>query len=82
MQRDASDDSEADAFKSDNNGSDIDDDMTPTKKAKVNPATKSKGKNKIPVKMERKKEDDEIFNDNSSRNPFGGDAVVEMVDYV
>lgn len=91
MLREASDDSEAEGFKSDNNGTDVSDDETPKKKAKVTGMVKGKSKHKVnvkgnvkntrTVKMEDVEEENKTIHDKGYENPFVEDDNEDMVDY-
>lgn len=80
---DASDDTEASGFKSDNNGSDAsDDEETPRKKSKANTTAKSsKSNDKDLVKVKREEVENGIFDDGSYKDPFVEDDGAQMVDY-
>lgn len=82
-QSDASDDTEASGFKSDNNGSDAsDDEETPRKKSKANTTAKSsKSNDKDLVKVKREEVENGIFDDGSYKDAFVEDDGTQMVDY-
>ena len=92
LKREASDDTEADVFKSADNGTDAsDDEEAPAKKSKTNSAANSKGKtmsktsgkstNKSSVKVEDEEEENKTIHDKGYENAFGGDDGTEVVDY-
>ena len=88
MQSEASDDTEADGFKSDNNGTDADDNAdeeTPRKKSKkanTVPKPKSKDKGDL-VKVKREEAENGSFDDDNNggsyKNPFVEDDPMSLV---
>lgn len=78
---DANDDSEAEGFKSDNNGIDDSDDDTPKKKAKVIGMVKSKGKDKRALKMEDVEEENKTIHDKGYENPYDEDDNEDVMTY-
>jgi hypothetical protein len=75
MHSDAVDDSE-EGYKSENNGSNAEDDVdeSPSKKTKTN------GKAKIKVEAQDDLEEIHAFGNGVSKNPFGGDGNLDMED--
>lgn len=84
MQREDSDDTEADGFNSENDGSEPNgEDGTRQKKPKINTAAKGRKKSKDMVKMETGEGENGAFdNDNDRENLYdGAGGGVEVIDY-
>ena len=82
MRSEASDDTEVEGFKSDNNGTDAgDDEATPRKKTKANTVAKTKSNDRDIIKVKTEEAENGTFDDSSYKNPSVEDDPMGMLDY-